>query len=481
MSLKQQASAGMLWTYSQQFGGQMVSFLVSVILARVLIPEEFGLIGMLTIFIGIGTVLFEGGLTSSLIRTSEVGSEDYSTVFYFNLGCSFFVYAVLFAIAPYIAKFYAQPQLTSIVRIYSLTFIVAAFGTVQNTILTRELKFKKQALVTLPALLIGSVMGITMAYLGFGVWSLVYSALANTFFVSLFLWLSSAWYPTVTFNKSKFHQHFHYGYKLTLSGILDILFTNLYQIIIGKFYSPSQVGYYTRANSLMMLPVGNISGALNRVIFPIFSKIQDDIPKLKSAYKKVMLLVLFVVAPIIVLMGILAKPLVIFLFTEKWLSMVPIFQIICLSGILYPIHLYNLIILQVKGRSDLFLKLEILKKILIAIILLLSIYFGFYGLLWGQLISSILALYINTHYAGKILNYGVLTQLRDLTPIFVFSAIMGIIVFFLNNTLLGYSNFLQLLISGLAGVTTYMILALLFKFESINDINNLIKKNDTSK
>jgi teichuronic acid exporter len=476
MSLKKQAISGMFWTYGQQFGGQMVTFLVSVILARLLLPEAFGLIGMLTIFIGLGTVLFEGGLTSSLIRSNELTSEDYSTVFYFNLVSSCVIYMLLFIAAPYIADFYHQPQLCSIVRIYGISFIIAAFGTVQNTILTRELKFKKQALITLPAILLSSLVGVGMAYLGYGVWSLVISAILNALFVTLFLWLSSNWYPKLVFNKNKFHQHFHYGYKLTLSGILDIFFTNIYQIIIGKFYAPAQVGYYARANSLMMLPVGNISGALNRVIFPVFSKIQDDTPKIKKAYKRVMLSVLFLITPAIVFMAVLAQPLILFLFTDKWLKMVPIFQIICFSGVLYPIHLYNLIVLQVKGRSDLFLKLEVFKKILVAIILPISLYFGFYALLWGQLISSLLALFINTHYAGKMLNYSMFSQIRDIAPIFVFAIIMGGIMFYLNGTLVNQSSFLRLLICGSAGIGCYILLALLFKFETVGDIKNLILK-----
>lgn len=476
MSLKKQAVSGMIWTYSQQFGSQLLTFLVSIVLARLLLPEEFGLIGMLAIFIGIGNALFDGGLTSSLIRSQVLDEEDYSTVFYFNFASSILVYAVLFVAAPFIAQFYHQPILTDITRVYGLTFIIAAFGTVQNTILTRELKFKKQALITFPALLIGGLTGVALAYKGYGVWSLVFSAIVTAFFTSVFLWISASWYPKLLFNKIKFHQHFHYGYKLTISGVLDIIFTNIYQIIIGKFYSVAQVGYYTRANSLMMLPVGNISGALNRVIFPVFSKVQDDIPRLKNVYKQVMQLVLFIITPLMVVIMVLAKPLTIFLFTEKWLPMVPILQIICLSGILYPIHLYNLIVLQVKGRSDLFLKLEIVKKVIVAVVLIITLYFGFYALLWGQLICSIIALFINTHYAGKILNYTMLSQLKDITPIFVFSTIMGFAIYGLHKLVTDLNSFLQLIICTAVGGILYILLAWIFKYESITDIKNLILK-----
>lgn len=476
MDLKKQALSGIIWTYSQQFGSQALTFLVSVILARLLLPEEFGLIGMLAIFIGIGNALFDGGLTSSLIRSSTLDDEDYTTVFYFNFVCSILLYGILYVTAPYISEFYKQPQLIAITRVYGLTFIISSFGTVQNTILTRELQFKKQALITFPAMLIGGIVGVLLAYKGFGVWSLVVYALVNAFLISLFLWLDSSWYPKLLFNKIKFHQHFHYGYKLTLSGVLDIIFTNIYQIIIGKFYSVALVGYYTRANSLMMLPVSNISGALNRVIFPVFSKVQDDLPRFKNAYKQVMQLVLFIVTPLMVIMVVLAKPLTVFLFTEKWLPMVPIFQIICVSGILHPIHLYNLVVLQVKGRSDLFLKLEIIKKIMVAVVLAITLYYGFYALLWGQLVCSVLALFINTYYAGKILNYTMFSQLKDIAPIFVFSLLMGAAIYGLLNLLTLQSNFVQLVICSLLGGIVYLALAWFFKFTSINDIKNLILK-----
>lgn len=476
MSLRKQAVAGMIWSYSQQFGSQLLSFGVSIVLARLLLPEEFGLIGMLAIFIGIGNALFEGGLTSSLIRTKEVTAVDYSTVFIFNLIGSIIIYFVLYISAPLIADFYHQPTLTSITRIYGLTFIFSAFGTVQNTILTRELQFKKQALLTLPALLLGSCVGLVLAYYNYGVWALVYSALVNSFLTSLFLWLTSKWFPRLLFDMTTFKLHFHYGYKMTLSSILDTIFTNIYQIIIGRFYSPSQVGYYSRANSLMMLPVGNVSNALNKVVFPLFAKVQDDIPRFRNAYKQIMQIVLFIITPVIVIMALLAEPLIVFLFTEKWLAIVPIFQIICFTGILYPLHLYNLLVLQVKGRSDLFLKLEVFKKVLLSVILIVSFFFGFYALLWGQLLFSIIALLINTHYAGAMLNYKMGTQLKDIFPIFIFSFCMGVFIFFTDRLIEDYNNLTRLFSGSFFGTAIYIFIAWLFKFESIQNIKNLFSK-----
>ncbi len=476
MSLKKQAVSGMIWTYSQQFGSQLITFAVSLALTRLILPEEFGLIGMITIFMGIGTALFDGGLTSSLIRSKDLDQNDYSTVFYFNLAGSIILYIILFVTAPLIANFYHQPELINLTRVYGITFILAAFGAVQNTILTRELKFRKQAIISLPAIVISSLLGLLMAYHNYGVWSLVGTALINALLTSLFLWFSSSWYPTLTFSRKKFHTHFHYGYKLTLSSVLDIIFTNIYQIVIGRFYSAAQVGYYTRANSLMMLPVGNVSAALNRVVFPLFSQVQNDIPRFKKAYKQIMQMVLFIITPVIVIMAFLAEPLIILLFGKNWLPVVPIFQIICFTGVLYPIHLYNLLVLQVRGRSDLYLKLEIAKKILLAVILSISFFFGFYALLWGQLIFSILALLINTHFAGSMLNYRTFEQLKDIFPIFLFTIPMGVTIFFSNYFLESYHLLIQLIVGGFFGAVAYLGTAWLFKFETINDIKNLIQK-----
>lgn len=475
MSLKKQALQGAVWTYTQQFGTQLISFIVSIFLARILLPEEFGLIGMIAIFMGIGTTLFDGGMTSSLIRSDNLEESDYSTVFIFNLIVSIAVYLVVFILAPFIADFYHQPTLRNITRLYALSFVFSAFGSVQNTILTKAMSFKRQALLTVPALLVASIVAIVMAKLGYGVWSLVGMTLVNTFILSVILWLTSKWKPRLIFSKEKFKKHFNYGYKLTLSGVLDIIFTNIYQIIIGRFFSASVVGYYTRANQLMMMPVGNVSTALNKVAFPLFAQLKNDEERLKNAYKRIMLLVLYIINPIIVLMLVLAEPLTVFLFTDKWLPMVPIFQVICLSGLLYPLHLYNLLILQVKGRSDLFLKLEIVKKVLSTIVLFISFYFGLYGLLWGQLIFSVLALFINTYYAGNMINYSAKKQLLDMIPLFMLAGFVGLIVYVLDAYLfINFINILRLIINAITALLFYLGLSYIFKFSSLLEIKNII-------
>ncbi len=479
MSLKKQALSGVLWSSLQMFSTQGISFVVSIILARLLLPAEFGLIAMLGIFMGLGTALINSGLTQSLIRTQEADEEDFSTVFYFNLIGSILIYGIVFMCAPFIAIFYKQQLLSSIIRVYSLTFIINAFSAIQTTRLNKKMDFKTQMKVSVPSLIIGSSVGIAMAFYGFGVWSLVWSSVIQALASTIQLWIWSKWKPILAFNLEKFKHHFHYGVKLTLSGILDIIFTNAYTIIIGRFFAPAQVGFYNRADTLQMLPVGSASSIITKVSFPLFSSIQNDNPRLKSVYKRIMQMVIFLVAPILILMAVLAEPLFRFLFTEKWLPAVPYFQILCINGILYPIHSYNLQILNVKGRSDLFLKLEIFKKILVVLVLLISFQYGIYGLLYGSVLSSVLCMFINTHYSGKFISYPATEQILDLLPIFILSAFIGVIIFACDQFLSLYisnNDFVRLLFGGTIGVLLYSILSYLFKLESFFEIIKIIKR-----
>ena len=478
MSLRSTATKGIVWTFTQQFGNQLISFGVSLVLARLLLPEEFGLIGMIAIFIGIGNALINSGLTQSLIRSENPNQEDYSTVFFFNLGGSIFVYFLIYFSAPLIADFFGHQILIDIIRVYCLSFIVNAFSAVQLTRLTKKMDFKTQMLVAIPSLVVSGVLGIYLAYTGYGVWSLVWMSLCQAVLNTIQLWMWSKWRPSFVFSTIKFKEHFSFGYKLTLSSLLDTIFNNIYQVIIGRFFPASQLGFYTRANTLKLLPVTNITGALGKVTYPLFASIQDDDVRLKRVYKEIMQLVIFIVAPVLILMGVLAEPLFRFLFTEKWLPAVPYFQVLCLGGILYPIHSYNLNILNVKGRSDLFLKLEIIKKTLIVVIIGISIQFGIMGLIWGQFIMSILAFFINTHYTGKFLNYNSFEQALDILPILLLAFFVGVIIWLVDNYLHInlLKDFYRLTILALGGGGLYIAIAYVFKMDSITSVKKIILK-----
>lgn len=477
MSLRKQATTGVVWTFAQQFGNQLVGFFVSLVLARLLLPAEFGLIGMIAVFVSIGNTLLNGGLTNSLIRSKELEEDDFSTVFFFNLGASVIIYGIIFFLAPLIADFYNQEILTNLLRVYSITFVIQALSAVQLARLTKKMDFKTQTIISIPATLLGGGIGIWMAYAGFGVWSLVASYVITSLFSTIQLWFYSKWSPIFVFNKEKFIEHLNFGYKLTISELLETVFRNVYIIIIGRYFSAAQVGFYTRAETLKQLPVINISSALNKVTYPLFANIQDDNERLKRVYKQIMQMVIFIIAPILVFMAVLAEPIFRLLFTEKWLPAVPYFQILCANGILYPIHAYNLNVLKVKGRSDLFLRLEIFKKILVIIAVFIALQFGIMALLYSQVITSVLAFFINTHYTGKFINYNSWSQFRDIFPTIFLASLCAVVVYLFDYFYLNtYIDIFRISIGGFLGVLIYLIIAYFLKFNSLNNIQKLILK-----
>ena len=478
MSLKETALSGMGWTFFQQFATQGILFLVSIILARLLLPAEFGLIAMIGILVAVGNALIDSGLSLSLIRTVEADEEDFSTVFYFNLAFSIFIYAIVYFTAPYVALFYNQPILLNVIRIYGLTFIINSFSTVQTTRLTKLMDFKTQLKVSLPALVVSSIVGIGMAYSGYGVWSLVFSAVVRSVLNSIQLWFWSKWTPLWSFSIAKFKYHIGYGSKFLFSSILDIIFNNAYAILIGKYFAPAQIGYYNRADTLQQLPVLNIANVLNKVTFPLFVKIQDDDVRLKMVYSKIMKMVIFLVAPVLIIMAFLGEPLFRFLFTEKWLPAVPYFQILCVNGILFPIHSYNLAILKVKGYSSLFLKLEVVKKIMIVCIVAIGFQFGIYGLLYGGVVASLLAFFINTHYSGKFINYSSWSQIKDLVPTIFMACLAGLGAYSIDYLLetANSNDFFRLMFGGITGVAVYLGIAFVFQLDAFKEVKSIIFK-----
>lgn len=478
MSLKQKAVHGFGWTFAQQVGTQGIGFIVSIYLARILLPEEFGLIGMIAIFIAIGNVLINAGLTTSIIRMQNPTLEDYSTVFLTNLLGSIFIYFIIFLFAPLISEFFRQPQLINLIRVYSLSLIINAFSTVQLTRLTKELEFKRQLTIQIPSLVISSVLGLYLAYRGFGVWALVIMHLTQATLIASQLWIRTGWRPLFKFNNERFIYHFKFGYKLLLSGLIDVVYLNIYNLIIGRMFPAAQLGFYTRAMNMRQLPVQNLSTALNKVTFPVFTKIKDDDVKLKDGYKRIMQIVLFIIAPVLISLAILAEPLFVFLFTEKWLPAVPYFQILCIPGILYPLHAYNLNILNVKGRSDLFLKLEIIKRGFTTIGIICVIPFGIYGLLYFQIISSVFGFFVNTMYSGKMIQYNVWEQIKDIIGILVLASLIGIGLWWFKKYMveLDLSELWILIWGFILYFSIYIGLAWLTKFLPLKEIIKIMKR-----
>jgi O-antigen/teichoic acid export membrane protein len=479
MSLFKTTLHGLIWTFTQQFSVQAINFVVSIILARLLLPSDFGLIGMLTVFIAIGNTLIDGGLTLSLIRTPDANQTDYSVVFLINLAGSITVYLILFFLSPFIADFYHQPLLSKIIRIYTLSFIIGAFEEVQKTKLTKEMNFKLQMIIQVPSLIVGTGVGVVLAYLKYGVWSLVWMNIIQISISTIQLWIRTGWRPDFVFDKEKFKYHFYFGYKLALSGLLNTVYDNVYNLIIGRYFSALQLGYYTRAQSYKQIPVSSISTALDKVTFPMFSSIQGDNQRLKDAYKRLMQQVLFWVSSVLVLLGVIAEPLFRCMLTEKWMPAVPYFQILCIAGIMYPLHSYNLNILKIKGRSDLFLKIEIVKKVLITLGIFCAIPFGIYGLLIFQIFATFLFFGINSKYSGKLIGYPIGEQIRDILPIFLVACTSGVLTFGLDHFILAkyhVVDFCRILISGLTFYSTFLLQSHCFNLSALADFKKLILK-----
>lgn len=476
MSLKKQAIGGVIWTVVDTFFLRGFSFLATIILARWLGPEEFGLVGMIAVFIAIGTSITDSGLSNSLIRTKNADEKDFSTVFILNLALSAGAYLLLFLLAPYIADFFNQPVLKNLVRVYCLSFILSAFSAVQLARLSAEMKFKEITKLNIPGTIIGTVTGLAMGYFGLGVWSIVYMHLITQLVKSIALWLSSNWRPSMQYSKEKAQYHYGYGYKLMLSGLLDTIFTNGYNIVIGKFYSVRELGFFERSKSFNEYPVTTITGVVSKVTFPLLASLQNDKERISVVYKKLMQLTFFITAPLMFGSAAIAYPLFLLVLGEQWMKAVPYFQILCLAGMFYPIHAFNLNVFKVYGRSDLFLKIEIIKKVIIAVALVIGFQFGIMGLVWSSVISNYLALFVNTYYSADIINYSGKNQFLDMLPTFVISGLMFTLVSFVLPYISNYQWILQIIIGAISGIIFYFIAHKILKSEPLIYLLTLLKE-----
>ncbi len=472
-SLKQKTTKGLFWSSVERFSNQGMSFLFSVILARMLDPSDFGIIAMITIFFAVAQSFVDSGFSNALVRKTDRREEDLSTCFYFNIGVGIMAYIVLFLIAPLVASFYNQPILSPIIRITGLGVALNSLCVVQQALFTIKIDFKSQAKVTLSATIISGIVGVILAYQGYGVWALVWQGVVMSLVRMGLLWLMSKWRPTTGFSKSSFNYLFGYGSKLLASGLLDTIYNNIYPIVIGKFYTPAQLGNYSRALSFAQLPSSNITSILQRVTFPVLSTIQDDIPRLQANYRRLLKLSAFIIFPLMMGLAAVAFPMIRLILTPKWEGCSLYLQIICFALMWYPIHAINLNLLQVKGRSDLFLRLEIIKKIVGVCIMCITIPLGITAMCIGMVASSLISLFINTYYTGKLINIGCLKQMRDLTPIFINSLIMGGIVYF--SIQISDNDILQLSLSIIIGVLSYIGGASMITRSELKEFRNLFK------
>lgn len=474
-SLKNKTAKGVLWSSFERFSVQGIQFLVMIVMARMLSPNDYGLVGMLAIFLAISQSLVDSGFSNALIRKVNRTEVDNSTVFYFNIVVGILLYGVLYFSAPAIASFYDTPELVSITRVVGLSVFINSLVVVQRALLTIKIDFKTQAKAALTAVVVSGVLGIWMAATGWGVWSIVYQQITNLTINALLLWILSKWKPILAFSWKSFKEMFSFGSKLLASGLLNTIYNNIYLIVIGKLFSASDLGYYTRAHQFSDFPSSNVTGILQRVTYPILCTIQDDDDRLRSVYRRFLKLSAFVVFPLMMGLAAVAEPLVLVLLKEQWLFTATLLTIICFSMMWYPIHAINLNLLQVKGRSDLFLKLEIYKKIVGVSILCITIPMGLIAMCIGSIFGGIIGLIINTYYTGKLIQVGFIRQMHDLAGTLLLSVSMFVLVYIIVNVL-PLVPVLKLLIGIMAGSIYYITLAKLFKFSEFAELLNLIMK-----
>lgn len=461
---------------SQEASVQLINFIVQIVLARLLAPQDFGLIAMLTVFISIGNMLIDGGLTSSLIRTKELDDDDYSTVFFINFAGSLFIYLLIFFSAPYIASFYEKPLLLNVIRVYTFSLIIRSLMAVQITKLTKEMKFKKQMSLQLPSVLLGGTLGVLLAYMDYGVWSLVWMTICQTSVLTISYWLKSGWYPKLIFNTEKMKYHFNFGYKLTLVGLMNVAYKDIYNVLIGKYFTAHQLGFYNQAYTLAMFPVQQLNKALNKVTYPLFASISENNTKLKDVYKQIIQQVIFLVAPIMLCLAIVAEPLFVVVLTEKWLPGAVFFQIFCVSAIFYPLTIFNTNILKAKGRSGLIFKITFVKFLFLIPIVFLLIRIELIYLAFFQAFAVVLSFIINAEFSGRMINYGVIHQLRDLLSILCIGFLTALLVIWVDSVFfLDLTNLTRIMITGFVFAFVYLALIFIFKKSMLIQLSVLVK------
>lgn len=473
-SLRQKTIRGVFWSSLERFSVAGINFVFGLILARLLMPSDYGVIAMIAIFMAIAQTFIDSGFSNALIRKPNRTELDNSTAFYFNICVGFFSYLSLYIIAPYIAEFYNTPILVPITRIMGLNLLFNSLCVVQQALLTVRIDFKTQAKISLSASIVSGFSGIAFAYMGYGLWALVIQSVLASIIRTILLWSLTKWRPKFGFSKQSFQNLFGYGSKLLVSGLLDTIYNNLFAIVIGKRFTSSSLGVYSRADQWANFIAVNITGVLQRVTFPVLSSIQDDNERLCINYCKFLRISGFVVFPLMMGMAAVADPLTRFILTDKWAGSIPLLRILCFALMLYPIHAINLNLLQVKGRSDLFLRLEIYKKILGVIVLCITIPMGITAMCVGRVFTSWIALVMNSYYTGKLIHFGFLEQIKNYIPTLLNSFIMGAMVYMVTFIVSGPC--LQLFVGLIVGATYYILSNYLLKTMEWTEFVLIIKR-----
>lgn len=471
--LKKETVKGVAWSGIDKLANGGIQFIANIVLARLLTPNDFGLLAIIAIFIQISQTFVDSGFGNALIQKKDRSQTDYSTVFFFNLAISIGFYIILFFCAPWIANFFKNEHLTALTRVVGLNLIIGALVSVHKTRLTIQLRFKIQAVISLISSFTSALVAIGMAYHGYGVWSLVALTIINISLQVILIYVLLKWRPSILFSKTAFKSLFSYSSKLLGASLIHLLYRNIYPIIIGKKFSPAELGYFNRADTFAMYPPYMIGTVISRVAFPIFSRIQDDNARLRNAYSKYIVFSSLLVFPILINLIVLAEPLTLLILKEKWLPMVPLLQILCIDWMTDHLCTINLNILYVKGRSDLALKLEIIKKTLALVIFFISLYWGLIGVCWGRVIYSCCAVYLNSFYTKKLIGISLLQQLKDISLPLMQAATMGIIVFIFYS-IIHFDEILRICSSMGVGIISFLAIIFISRKGFLVEFKSLI-------
>lgn len=475
MSLRKKTVEGFTWSFIENLLVKGFQFIIGIILARILSPREFGLIGMATIFIAISQPFVDSGFSQALIRKNNCTQSDYSTIFYFNLAIGIVIYAAMFFCAGAISSFFKEPIVKPLVQVVGLSIVMASFGLIQTTIIIKEINFRLQARVSFFAYTLSGIIAIVMAYNGYGVWSLVALTLGRPALSSLFLWFENKWRPSWTFNSRSFKELFSFGGKLLASDLINIIFENIYYVVIGKYFRAAELGYYARADKFTQVPSQNITEIIQRVSFPILSGMQDDAARLKANYRQLIRSTMLITFVLMIGLAAVARPLVLTLIGERWLPSVIYLQMLCFVAMFYPLNALNLNILKVRGRSDLFLRLEIIKSILVIPIIIVGVVYGIKIMIIGMMVLTLIAYYLNSYWSGTLIGYSILAQVKDIFPSFVLALFAGIIVL-ITGHLMSAPPVLVLLLQCVIGALVVFFVVEGFKMQEYLYVKEIISE-----
>ncbi|MBK7762865.1 MAG: lipopolysaccharide biosynthesis protein [Bacteroidetes bacterium] len=473
-SLKSKTIKGLVWSSIDKIGVLIISFLIGLMLARMLMPSDYGLVGMLAIFLTISNLLIESGFSSALIQKHTPTNEDYSTIFYFNLVVSIVFYLILYFTAPLIATFYNTPQLTPITRVLSLNIFLNAFTLVQQTKLIINLDFKTQAKISVLSVLISGSLALYAAYLGYGVWALVIQILSATLVKTLLLFYFNKWLPDWVFSIPSLKQLFRFSSNVLVAGISSGFVNNIYSILIGKYYNAKDLGYYTGSRQYPEYLAGPIGSTLLGVTYPVLVSLKNDRDSMVLVFSRLVRLTVFFVMPVLTLFALLSEPFTRLILTEKWMPLVSLIQWMCFARLLGPICSINMIILNVIGRSDLFLKVELSKLPITIVALVITIPFGLKAIVIGHFVTMVITFFITTYYSGKLFGFGALRQMHEMKTVVIATIIMTAGVFACNYFVT--SDFFKLLVGGCSGVSFFLLAAFAMKIEEIKDFKELVLK-----